>query len=209
MAKDTTSLIGRKFGHWTVIGFDRVDTHGNSYWWCECDCQNKTRKSIARNNLRINGGSQSCGCYQKQRTREATSTHGMHGDRLYSIWHNMRNRCEYENSINYDNYGARGVAVCDEWHQFENFRDWAFESGYTEELTLDRIKNDREYSPDNCRWLSFIDQQNNKRTNRRIKYNDEELTLAQWARKLGVNYDRLRHKLNRNDYSEFEEYFDK
>lgn len=114
--------------------------------------------------------------------------HGGYGTRLYSIWRNMIQRCENKKAVNYDRYGGIGVSVCDEWHIFVNFRDWALASGYSDSLTLDRKKSDGGYCPENCRWATMKTQQNNRRNNHLVTYNGETHTLSEWAEKLGTNY---------------------
>ena len=90
--------------------------------------------------------------------------HHKHNTRIYRIWWGMVGRCEYPNHISYKYYGARGIKVCEEWRtSFQAFYDWAMVNGYTDELTIDRIDNDKGYEPTNCRWITIQDQQKNKR----------------------------------------------
>lgn len=109
----------------------------------------------------------------------------MHGEsytRLYAIWDNMKARCYNKNSSDYPRYGGRGVFVCDEWIQsYKAFSDWAKENGYAENLTLDRIENNKGYCPSNCRWVDRKVQANNTRNCVFYTYNGEVHTLAEWA----------------------------
>lgn len=123
--------------------------------------------------------------------------HGEHGTRLYGIWKNMKYRCSNPNSPAYKDYGARGIFVCAEWQQYEPFRAWAIANGYRENLTIDRIENDKGYSPDNCRWATMKTQSNNTRMNRIIEFDGAEHTLTEWAEITGVCvatlWDRLKN----------------
>lgn len=114
--------------------------------------------------------------------------------KLHWIWSSMRQRCENVKNKRYENYGGRGIYVSEEWkgvYGYTNFSQWAIKNGYKEGLTLDRIDNDREYSPDNCRWVTNSEQANNKRTNVLVTYKGETLNLKQWSKKLGINYSCL------------------
>lgn len=105
--------------------------------------------------------------------------------RLYGIWIGMRKRCENTKSDAYDRYGGRGVRVCDEWHDWFKFREWALGNGCQDDLTIDRIDVNGNYEPSNCRWITRADQARNRRTNRKITYNGITKTGAEWARELG------------------------
>ena len=203
--RDFEDLRGARFGRLTVIDFDHINAHGTSYWVCECDCGNKT--IVQRSNL-ISGGTVSCGCYCRERLLESATKHGSSNTPLYAVWHSMRQRCDNENHKFYERYGGRGIKVCDEWEEFEPFRDWALDNGYESGLTLDRECNDRGYYPDNCRWVTQQTQTNNRSTNHFISYNGKTHTIAEWARLLQVNYSTLQGRINRNDMRDFEDYFD-
>lgn len=121
--------------------------------------------------------------------------------RLYRIWADMKTRCNNPNFPKYTDYGGRGIKVCQEWQLFEQFQEWAMTSGYADTLTLDRVDNDKGYSPSNCRWVTQKDQCNNKRNNHLLTYNGETLTIAQWARKLGINYFSLHDRITKLGWS--------
>ena len=127
----------------------------------KCHCGNEfiTRmQSVKRKTT------QSCGCIQKQRVKEATITHNLSKHRLYSIFRNIKERCLNKNGRDYHYYGERGIIICNEWKgNFINFYNWAIDNGYKEELTIDRINNDGNYEPSNCRWSTYKVQANNKR----------------------------------------------
>jgi len=148
-------MIGSKFLGLTVIGFSHVGNFRQPYYLCECDCGKK--KIIAGHILRRNT-QKSCGCMTKYLQRNAKITHNMSHTRIYNIWDGMKKRCENKKNKSYSRYGGRGITVCDEWHDSKTFFDWAFQHGYRENLTIDRINNDGNYEPSNCRWSTYKEQ---------------------------------------------------
>lgn len=116
------------------------------------------------------------------------------GTKLHCIWKQIKQRCYNKNNKNYKNYGGRGIKVCTEWqgvNGFLNFKSWSMNNGYKEGLSIDRINNDGNYEPANCRWVTDIEQANNKRQNVIVEYKGERKTLAQWSRDLNIPYSRL------------------
>ena len=129
-------------------------------------------------------------------------THGKQPARLYRIWANMINRCTNPNADNYPFYGGRGIKVCDEWRMdYISFRDWAFSNGYADNLTLDRIDNDGNYEPTNCRWETHLRQCNNTRRNHWLTFNGESHTISEWARIVGMKADTLERRINAHGWS--------
>lgn len=125
-----------------------------------------------------------------------------HGDarrgnvqRLYRIWANMISRCENPNKPDYKYYGAKGISVCDEWKCYENFQQWATNNGYLDNLTLDRKDGAKNYCPDNCRWITIKQQQNNKQNNHRLEFNGETHTIAEWAEILQIDRATIKDRL--------------
>ena len=177
-------LSGGRFGRLVVLERAENDAKGRTRWTCLCDCGNSvcTRASLLKR-----GTTQSCGCLGRELSVKRNTVHGEAGSRLHKIWANMKNRCSCKSHRAYENYGGRGIEVCEEWQDFREFRDWALSHGYAENLTLDRKDNDGPYAPDNCRWATAKEQGNNRRTNHPLTYNGETKTLSQWAEVLGMS----------------------
>lgn len=102
----------------------------------------------------ISGCTISCGCEKIRKNIDRMTTHNMHGSRLYRTWDSMIGRCNRMGGKHYDDYGGRGIVVCEEWHKFAEFMKWALNNGYTDKLEIDRINNDGNYEPDNCRFVT-------------------------------------------------------
>lgn len=134
----------------------------NHIWLCECDCGNLCEVSTGHLGVNTN----SCGCYSK----ETHSTHHESKSRLYGIWCQMKGRCDRKNNPSYSDYGGRGIRYCEEWKKYENFRDWALANGYQDDLSIDRIDNNGNYDPTNCRWTNDTVQVNNRRNWGAIPY---------------------------------------
>lgn len=167
MTKGPTPIdvTGQKFGRWTVLGYAGSRPKGGARWLCRCDCG--TKREVDGTSLR-SGKSASCGCTIREATRSRALKHGnsMGGDRLYTIWGNMRSRCFRADNPSYSNYGGRGIRPCPEWDDFAVFRTWALSAGYADDLTLERIDNDGGYKPSNCCWRTRAAQNRNRRNNR-------------------------------------------
>lgn len=124
--------------------------------------------------------------------------HGMRNTRLYNIWRSMRQRCSNPKTINYHNYGGKGIKVCEDWSKdFMIFYNWAMENGYSENLSIDRINPDGNYEPDNCRWASCKEQNNNRHSNKFLELNGQKHTIAEWANITGIKLGTIWARLNK------------
>lgn len=181
-------LSGQRFGSLIAIGRSGTARDGNALWLCKCDCGNV---SIVDGSSLRKGNTKTCGCSRK-RPRPGRIKHNDVGTRLYRIWGNMKHRCYGKNDKDkYRHYGGRGISVCAEWHDYRNFKEWAIKSGYKDTLTLDRIDNDGNYCPENCRWETIKNQSMNRRSNHMITENNETLSVTQWANKLNVSHSTI------------------
>lgn len=185
------NLVGKRFGFLLVIERKGSDEKGQSLWLCRCDCG--TEKVVRGHDLK--GGTKSCGCSRRYNT--GLYKHGLSNTRLHRIWRSIQDRCYNQKNQDYRHYGGRGITVCDEWREdFMSFYNWSMENGYEEILTIDRIDVNKGYCPDNCRWVSMVEQSNNRRNNKVITFHGESLTIAQWSKKIGVKYGDIQNRLN-------------
>lgn len=196
-------LTGKRFGRLTVIRVDKYEPSSHSTrWLCRCNCGNE--KSVLASCLKA-GTITSCGCYSSEQKSKRSKTHGYgNKDRLYRIWSKMKSRCYSPSDRNYHRYGGRGIEICPEWRRdFMAFRNWSIDSGYQDNLSIDRIDNNGPYSPDNCRWTDRKVQNNNRRTNVYITYKGETHTAAEWAEITGIKEATLVMR-KRNGWSDAE-----
>ena len=108
-------------------------------------------------------------------------------NRIFNIWRDMIRRCELPKRTNYKYYGGKGIKVCNEWHDFKTFVDWAFSNGYKDNLTIERINNNGNYEPKNCTWKSIKEQCKNRSSNKNVTANGETHTIMEWAKILNMN----------------------
>lgn len=187
-------LTGMKFGELTV-GYDSGERRdGGVIWICKCDCGNTT--NVRAGHL-ISGNTVSCGHLRGEHNVEKWTTHGSSNTPEYCVWESMIKRCTNPNHKSYHNYGDRGITVCDRWlHSFENFYlDMGPRPSDLHEI--DRINNNGNYEPSNCRWVTKEEQMNNTRHNVIVSYKDKQYTIAQLAKECGIEYETLRRRLSR------------
>lgn len=203
MARDKNNdkkWIGQKFGRLTIIGFSKAKGKTGWRWDCKCEC-GKTVYSIKPQHIKC-GQTRSCGCLKSEQDHinivGKNKTHGKSDSRLFRIWALMKSRCDNPHCPAYKNYGGRGIKVCNEWHDnFQSFYDWAMSHGYTDELTIERIDNDKGYSPDNCCWITREEQARNKRNIRYVELDGERIPLKTACKRLGLPYKAIHLRVTR------------
>lgn len=163
----------------------KTDKNNAVYWLCKCECGNI--KIIEGSRLR-DGEATDCGCVSKSKYIRNLR----YGTKLYDVYRAMLKRCYNSNVKNYKNYGGRGITVCYNWrNNFMSFYDWAINNGYKNGLTLDRMNNDGNYEPSNCRWVGYDIQENNTSRNKLLTYNGKTMSISQWCKILNVNASTL------------------
>ena len=180
-------LTNQKFGRLAVVSYNSKNKYGQSLWNCLCECGNK--KIVYGNNLK-SGHTQSCGCFQIEKVKEAQTTHGHsvggNTSPTYHSWQQMIQRCTNPNHKHYMDYGGRGIIVCERWlDSFENFLEDMGEQ--PENMSIDRINNEGNYYPENCQWSTITEQQRNKRSNVHLTFAGEIKLQEDWAREWDIN----------------------
>jgi len=195
MPKKLTILEGDRFGEWTVIKEVEPIYYGNKKYrifLCRCSCGAVKELSLMKLRGPRSNKCRSCA------TRETKTTHGCSDTRLYRVWKGMKYRCYNENFPSYSRYGGRGIGICKEWkNTFAVFKKWAEKTGYREPLTIERINNDKGYSPENCKWIPKKDQSLNRNSRRELEYNGVKKSVKEWAEEYGMKYDTLWMRLKR------------
>lgn len=188
-------LTGQRFGRLIVV---RKGENKGKYttWVCKCDCGNV--KCIRTDSLR-SGVTVSCGNHQYEhfKNRKYKYPVDVRNKRLRNIWHGMLNRCNNEEHKAYKSYGGRGIKVCQDWNNYVSFARWALNNGYSNELTLDRIDNNGNYEPSNCKWSSIQEQHNNRQNSRHETINGITKTVSEWAKEYGLYANTVYRRLDR------------
>lgn len=188
-------LTNKKFHKLTVLSFHHKDKNKRIFWLCRCDCG---KEKIVRSDSLKDNSVKSCGCYHD----ECHKTHGIwsKNKRLYKIFNCMHKRCYDIKNPNYKYYGGRGITVCEEWKKdnIEKFYNWAINNGYKDNLTIDRIDINRNYCPENCRWITLKEQANNKRNNHLLCYKEIKHTIAEWSEILNIRKETIYYNIKRN-----------
>lgn len=188
-------MVGQVFGRLTVLRHILVP--GNYHKCYECLCQCGKKVTVEERNL-INGRIVSCGCAKIDFLKKYATKHGLYKTPLYRRWEAIKGRCYNKKRQEYKNYGGRGIKMCKDWKDNPKaFADWAISNGYKKSLTIDRINNDGDYCPENCRWVTRKEQQRNRRANVLLSLNGETHVLADWAVLLGVSANTISYHLKR------------
>lgn len=188
------NLLGKKFTRLTVVAEVGRSNAGKVLWLCVCECGGETTTTTSALN---SGNTLSCGCFQRERTSEAATTHGQSRTLLYGVWKGIIKRCYKQSEPNYPRYGGRGITVCPEWREsFQAFeRDMG--AGYAPGLSIERCDNDGPYAPWNCRWATDEEQRRNTRRNVWLEFQGVRMVAADWADALGMPQPRLKARLDR------------
>lgn len=195
----TKNYIGQKFGYVEVLEKTNERKNGNIVYKCKCHkcgqiinrtlCNLVSRKNKGHNNM-------TCGCFNFHHNN--LYKHGLSDTKLIYIYSNMKQRCYNKNNPGYKNYGGRGIKICNEWlNSFENFYNWAIKNGYQENLTIERMNNNGNYEPSNCRWATKLEQVRNRRNTVLITYKNETKTIKEWAEQYNIEFVTLKTRINR------------
>lgn len=184
-----TDIKGQRYGSLLVESYRGIEKR-KATWNCVCECGNKT--IVTYGNLKY-GITKSCGDYIHR------VKHDMCDTRIYRIWKNMKNRCDSPGASHYYRYGGRGISYSNEWKEFKGFYEWAKNNGYTDDLTIDRIDNDGNYEPNNCRWVTQKTQMSNTKSNVYVEVDGENRTITEWSEVLGIHYATLRNRYRLGD----------
>lgn len=196
------NLIGSRFGRLLVIKEAGRSKRREKLWLCKCDCGNE---KITPTSYLTSGDTSSCGCYRKESELNNLSKFWKKSSikkeypRLYRIWIGMKTRCYNKNDKSYRYYGARNIKVCNDWkNNFIRFKDWAISNGYKDDLTIDRINVDGNYEPQNCRWITIQEQNNNKRNTIIVTLNRETNNIKYFSDKYNIEPQKIRDRIKSN-----------
>lgn len=192
---------GQVFGRLTIINDGIIKFGKTSKVLCRCICGVEKLISTVKMSTGITS---SCGCLVKERMSKATLTHGDHGGPIYRVWRGIKTRCENKNSKDFKRYGGRGIKVCQQWSEsYEIFKGWALGNSYSDGLEIDRINNDGDYEPGNCRFVNSLRNQNNKSTNVLLTAFGETKSMSDWHRdqRCVVSYQTLTKRIKSGLFS--------
>lgn len=194
-------ITGNRYGRLVAVKPIETDKFGQVKWLCKCDCGNEC---ITTTNRLQQGKTKSCGCLIHE---GFNWKHGKCYTRINKIYLKMKGRCYTKSDAAYKDYGGRGITICDEWlgeDGFKHFEEWSYANGYSDDLSIDRIDNNKGYSPNNCRWADRKTQNRNRRTNHFLTLNGETKTIAEWSEITGIKYRVLCRRSSKYGWSDEE-----
>lgn len=191
-------LMNKRFGRLLVVGLSPERQREHKVWICVCDCG---KSSLVMSQNLLAGNTRSCGCIAREILFKRSFKHGHSPGHTssteYRTWRGMQTRCYNKNDHSYPPYGGRGIKICDRWrNSFENFlADMGLKP--TPQHTIERNDNDKDYSPENCRWATYVEQANNRRSTRLLTLRGETLSAATWATRMGITRAQMYGSLSR------------
>ena|SRR3990167_4424025 len=191
-----TDITGQRFGRLITIRRDKNNSWDAIQYLCRCDCGNEL--IVLAGHLKT-GNTKSCGCLKRDVIRRP-KTHGQSRSPLHRIWLTMRQRCQNPRNKKYTQYGGRGIRICKRWEKFQNFLEDMGKRPFGK--MIERVDNNGNYDPGNCRWATAKEQANNTRRNRWISYGGMTLTLTDWAAHIGITPGSLHERLQKLPISE-------
>jgi len=199
MKFEAIDRTGHRYGRLVVVERAENDKNGKAMWLCKCDCG----KELVIPAVRLSAGKSSCGCLVNNKELIYRRTHR---NKLYNQWAGMIYRCTHKNAAHYERYGGRNISVCEEWAtDYEAFANWSLENGYEKGLEIDRIDNNKGYSPSNCRWVSHMENSRNRNvrctSSTGVSGVFKRPDSGKWRATIGVNYKRI----NLGTFDTFEE----
>lgn len=183
-------ISNQKYGRLFALNYSHTE-NSKRYWTFRCDCGAISTKRVADV---TQGKTRSCGCFDKETRSSRAKTHGLTNTQLHTVWLKIRSRCNSRSDKAYPQYGGRGIALCERWNDFENFRSDMGERP-SDKHSIERIDNNKGYSPDNCRWATADEQNRNTRQNRWITFQRRKYIISDLARHLGVDRKTLQHRV--------------
>jgi len=188
--ENVKDISGKKFGKLTVLKLDKI-VNRKSYWIVKCECG--TIKTVRSDTLKV---ITSCGCDKKKQdiiNFGITNHHELNHHPVYSIWNAMINRCENPHNKHYNDYGGRGIKICEEWKDIRNFSKWADETGFElgKNLSIERKDVNGNYCPENCCWIDRKLQPRNRRNTVRLDMDGDNKSLSEWCEIYNVPYKKV------------------
>jgi len=188
-------MTGKVCGRLTVIRGFGLNKDGRYQWLCKCECGNEV--TVVGKQLRK--GTKSCGCLRIARNSEAKRTHNASKNLVYRVWKSMRARCNCSTDKSYPNYGGRGIRVCDKWSGQNGYENFIADMGPRPEgMSIERLNNNGNYEPGNCKWATRAEQNRNSRRNIFVEYQGEKMIVKDAAKKMGVDYYTLITRVKTN-----------